>query len=118
MARHEKAALGVEQRLAVDDDASALRPDQAGDDVDQARLARTRAAEQRRHTGLGGEARGEVEGAARMLDVDLEAHVATRRAPMRRASNSEPSSASIEIATDTRVSRNAPASPPGTWVRV
>ena len=31
---------------------AALRPDQAGDDVDQARLARARAAEQRRHAGL------------------------------------------------------------------
>ena len=41
-----------------------------------------------------------------------------RRAPMRRASSSEASSAAIEIAIDTRVSRSAPASPPGIWVRV
>ena len=56
--------------------------------------------------------------AARVLDVDVEAHVATCRAPMRRASSSEPSRAAIEIAIDTSVSRSAPASPPGIWVRV
>ena len=43
---------------------------------------------------------------------------AIRWTPMRRASSSEPSRASMEIAIDTRVSRIAPASPPGTWVRV
>ncbi|CAO4134642.1 hypothetical protein OFEAOIEE_LOCUS2376 [Methylorubrum extorquens] len=37
---------------------------------------------------------------------------------IRRASPSEATSASIETATEIRVRRKAPASPPGTWVRV
>src|SRR5580698_10559198 len=48
MAWHEHTALGVDQGLAIDDDAPALRPDESGDDIDQGRLARARAAEQRR----------------------------------------------------------------------
>src|SRR5262249_25059654 len=114
----EHAARRVDQRRAVDDDAPALRPDQAANDVDQGRLARARAAEQRRHAGLCGELRGQPEAAARMLDVDVEAHAARWRAPIRRASSSEPSKAAIEMAIDTRVSRRAPTSPPGTWVKV
>ena len=116
--RHEDAALGIDQRLAIDHDAAAVRPDQAADDIDQRRLARARAAEQRRDAGLRGEARGEAKLAERVIDVDVEAHVATRGAPMRRASSSEASRAAIEIATETSVRRSAPASPPGTWVRV
>ena len=118
MARHEDAALGVDKHLAVDGDAAAVGPDQAADDVDQGRLARARAAEQRRQPGRGREARGDAEAAARVVDVDVQAHAAIRWTPMRRASSSEPSRASMEIAIDTRVSRIAPASPPGTWVRV
>ena len=59
-----------------------------------------------------------LEAAARVVDVDLQAHAAIRWTPMRRASSSEPSRASMEMAIDTRVSRIAPASPPGTWVKV
>ena len=115
---HEQAALRVDQRLAVDHDAAAVGPDQAADDIDQRGLARARAAEQRRHAGLRDEACGQAKRVARMIDVDVEAHVATRGAPMRRASSSDASRAAIEITTETSVSRSAPASPPGTWVRV
>ena len=118
MARHEDAALGVDKHLAVDGDAAAVRPHQAADDVDQGRLARARPTEQRRQAGRGREARGDAEVVARVVDVDFQAHAAIRWTPMRRASSSEPSRASMEIAIDTRVSRIAPASPPGTWVRV
>ena len=118
MPRNEDAALGVDQHLAVDGDAAAVRPHQAADDVDQGRLARARPAEQRRQPGRGREARVDPKAAAQVIDVDFQAHAAIRWTPMRRASSSEPSSASIEIAIETSVSRIAPASPPGTWVKV
>ncbi len=91
---HEDAVLGVDQHLAVDGDAAAARaspgrrrcrptcscpspngPNSAG------------------QAGSGREARADAEAAARMVDVDLEAHAAICRTPMRRASSSEPSSA-------------------------
>ena len=64
-----------------------------------------------------------LDAGARAIDVDVEAHVApylacSGRAPTRRASSSEASSAPIEITTEIRVRRIAPASPPGTWVKV
>src|SRR5471030_2424904 len=115
---HEHVAFSIDQRLAVDDHLAALWPDQAGHDVDQRGLARARAAEQRSHAARRDEARVEREVAQRVMDVEFEAHVATRRAPIRRARNSDPSSAAIEITMDTSVSRSAPASPPGTCVKV
>ena len=51
-------------------------------------------------------------------DVDGQRHSTSRRRLARRASSSEASSASIEIATETSVRRSAPASPPGTCVKV
>ena len=48
VARDVDAARGVEQRLAVEDDAAARRAEQAGDRVDHRGLAGARAAEQRR----------------------------------------------------------------------
>src|SRR5262249_16948678 len=92
---HELAALGVDQRLALDRNAAAVGPDQAANDIDQRRLARTRAAEQCRDPGWRGEARSQAKRVARMIDVDVEAHVAILGAPMRRASSSEASRAAI-----------------------
>ena len=115
---HEDAALGVDQHLAVDGDLAAIGPDQAAHDIDQGGLARARAAEQRRQSRGCRKTRAETEALARMVDIDLQAHAAICRTPMRRAKSSEPSSATIEMAIDTRVSRIAPASPPGICVRV
>src|SRR6267154_1345795 len=52
--RHVDAAPAVEYRLALDRDAPALRPQDAGDGIDDGGLARSRAAEKRRDavTGL------------------------------------------------------------------
>src|SRR5260221_2537762 len=61
---NEYAARGIDQRLAIDHDAAAVGLDQAADDIDQRRLARPRAAEQRRDAGLGNEARGQAKGVA------------------------------------------------------
>src|SRR5438094_6603245 len=118
MLGNERAAPGVDQHLAVDGDLAAVGPDQAADDIDQRGLARARAAEQRRQARRRREARAELEAVARMVEVDVEAHAAICRTPMRRASSSEPSSAAMEIAIDTRVSLSAPESPPGICVRV
>src|SRR5262249_26803699 len=118
MLRHEDASLRVEQGRAIDRDAPAAGPDQAADNVDQRRLPRAGAAEQCSDRGLRDEARGQSKILSRMVDVDVEAHVATRGAPIRRASSSEASRAVMEIATEISVSRSAPASPPGTWVKV
>ncbi len=118
MLGHEDAAFGVDQHLAVDGDPAAIGPDQPAHDVDQGGLARARAAEQGRQSGGRRKTRDEMEGLARMVDIDLQAHAAICLTPMRRAKSSEPSSATIEMAIDTRVSRIAPASPPGICVRV
>ena len=53
-----------------------------------------------------------------VIEIDLETHVVIPRAPMRRASSSDPSRASIEMAIEIRVRRSAPASPPGICVSV
>ena len=72
--RHEDAALGVDHRDVVHDDAALVGPDQAGDDVDQRGLAGARAAEQRGEPAVGREARIEAEAPQPMLDVDGERH--------------------------------------------
>ena len=74
MRRHEDAARGVDERLAVDDDPAAVGPDQAGDEVDQRRLAGAGAAEQRRHPAFAREARVEREVAEPLLDLDEDRH--------------------------------------------
>ena len=87
--RHEQAAFGVGQRLAVDDDAAMLRADQPGDDVDQRCLARAGAAEQRGQPALGRERGVEHEGAEAVADRDLD-HVSGRAPGGRRARRPAP----------------------------
>ena len=109
---------GVDERDAVERDAALVRPDQPGDDVDERGLAGARPAEQRDEPAAGLEAGIEQELAQAMLDVDCQRHSTSRRRLAQRAISSEASKASMEIATDTRVRRSAPASPPGTCVKV
>ena len=119
VAGNEHPAFGVDEHLAVNGNAASCRANEAADDVDQRRLARPRAAKQRREAGLGGEACREPEVLTDVIDVDVQAHAtAVRRAPIRRASTSDPRSASMDIAIDISVRRSAPASPPGTCVKV
>ncbi len=115
---HEHAARGVDQRRAVDHDATALGAQKSGDDVDQRALAGAGAAEQRGQPSRRHEAGIEGECSQPMGDADLEAHSDHDRWPTRRAISSDMSSAPIEIAIETRVRRSAPASPPGIWVKV
>ncbi len=63
MARHEYAPFDIDQGLAIDDYLAVLWSNQAGDDIDEARLAGAGAAEQCGQTWLGREARIEVEAA-------------------------------------------------------
>ncbi len=60
-----------------------------------------------------------LEGALSVPDTNLQrrAHPAMRRLT-RRAITSEANSAATEMAIEISVSRSAPASPPGTWVKV
>ena len=116
--RHEHARVRVDQHPAVEDDAGLPGAHQAGDDMDERGLAGARAAEQRRQAVAAAKARVEVEIAEPVPRGDLEHHRPWMRRVTWRASSSEASRASSEIATATRVSRRAPASPPGICVRV
>src|SRR5262249_1340039 len=116
--RQRDPARRIEQHRAIDRDAPALRPREAGDDVDDRGLAGARAAEERRHPGACREAQVEREGAEATRDLDLEDEARESRRPMRRARSSAKSSAAIESTTEMTVRRNAPASPPGTCVRL
>ena len=116
--RHEHAGVRVEEDDTVDRDPSPLRAHETGDGVDQRRLARSGTAEERRQSSFGAERSLQMERALPMRDVDLQAHSAAILRRTTRAMSSEQSKASIETAIDTSVNRNAPASPPGTCVKV
>ena len=118
MLRNEYPSVGIDQHGIVEDDPAAVGANDTGDDIDQRRLARAGAAEERREPPFGNEACLEQKGSKSVRDVDREAHSVHIFRPTRRASNSEMTTADIEIAIDTSVSRNAPVSPPGICVRV
>ncbi len=115
--RHEAPLLGIDQADAVDRDAAARRPHQAGDQIDDRALAGAGAAEQGREARSAGEARVEREAAELMVDVERQHQAPDNRRPIRRASISAASSAVIEITTEMIDKRSAPSSPPGTWVK-
>ncbi len=117
MRRQPDARLRVGQHRAVGDDPGALGPDEARDRVDEGRLARSRRAEDRRDAGRRLEGGVEPERALPMRDRDGERHAAIRRAT-RRASHSDRARAASDTTTEISVRRIAPASPPGTCVRV
>ena len=118
MAWHVDPLRGVEQRLAVEDDPAAGRAEQAGDGVDHRGLAGARPTEQCRDAGVGGEADIEVQCAEPAGDSDLEHQMPRTIRATGRASSSEASIAANARPIDTSVSRKAPDSPPGTWVKV
>ena len=116
VARDPGPGGGVGQYLAIDHDPAPVGLLQPGDQVEYGRLARTRGPEQ------GGDARArleadvDIEFPAPVADVDLQRHRDALPLRTRRASHSETTSATSEIAMDTAVRRSAGASPPGTWV--
>ena len=116
--RHEDAALGVDEDLAVHADPRAVGPDQPGDGVDDRRLAGARVSEQRGQPPGRLERRVDLNVAEPVRDVDLEAHRRPNRLAAWRDSNSERSSAAIEMTIEIVIRRIAPASPPGTCVKV
>ena len=120
MLRQDNTAFGVDQRLAIDADMTGIGADQPADDIDQRGLARARAAEQGCQASVGGEGGIEREVAEPVADGDVESgrHSISIRRPTIRAIHSEKKSAATEIAIEISVSRSAPASPPGTWVKV
>src|SRR5919199_1789071 len=63
--------------------------------------------------GVDQDARVQLEGPEAMADVDRKTHSIHHFWPTRRASNSDTTSAAMEMAIDTSVSRMAPRSPPG-----
>src|ERR1700730_17302789 len=116
--RDVDALIGGEQHLAANRDAPAIGPRQPGQQVDERRLARAGAAEQRGDAGGGrGEARLEQKGAEALLDVDLDQATPRTRRSRRRARSSGTTSPPIASSTDSRARRQAAVSPPGAWVR-
>ena len=97
--RHVDARRAVEQHVAVERDAAAVGPQQAGDHVDDAGLAGAGRPEQRGRAAVGRERGVERELAELLFDVDRQhAHAAvTARAQARRANHSDAISAASEM---------------------
>src|SRR5262249_48827294 len=108
----------IDEHGILDRHPTVLGADQTGDDVDERRLPGARPAEECDEPASRLKACLEQERAQPVPDVDDKRHSTSSRRLTIRAMSSEASSASRAIATDTRVSRSAPASPPGTWMRV
>ena len=117
--REIDSALTVEERLAVDDDAPAQRTGDPGQRIDQARLARARAAEQADDRRVGLECNLEPEVAQHLRDVDIDHDRAPRTtAVFRRAIHSAATSATNERMTAITLRRSAWGSPLGVCVYV
>src|SRR5262252_7837683 len=114
--RHVDAALTVEERGLVDDDAAPLRPGDAGERVDKTGLARSRSPEKAHDRSLGTKCHFQPEAAQLASDVDVDHSRAARCG--RRATHSAATSAARDKATAIALSRQADASPPGTCVNV
>ena len=114
--RHIDPPLVVEQHDVVDRDHPAVRPEEAGDQVDEGGLARPRSPEKRGHQPRTRE--GDVEGefADRLPDIDAEGHAPTSLRARRRDRASDTRSAAKAIAIAIAVRRRAGPSPPGTCV--
>ena len=101
---------------------TAIRPSsgrlEPADQVDQRGLARAGRPEERGQPAGALEGGVEREGAEPVADLDRQRHSMSMRRLIRRAKTSEATSATMAMAIETSVSRSAPASPPGTWVKV
>ena len=115
---NEDARCRIGQHAPIGDDPALIRAQQPADQIDQRCLAGARRAEKRCQPPARLEGRVEREGAEPAADVDLEAHSISIRLPTRRAITSEAISATMAMTIEMRVRRSAPASPPGTWVKV
>ena len=115
--RQVDATLRVDEHRIADADPGEIRADESGDDVDQRGLAAARGAEYCGDAARALEPDVEADASQFVADGDREAH-AVIRCPARRARNSETSRAPSEMAIEMAVSLRAPASPPGTCVRV
>ena len=111
--------VGVEQHRVVERDRSAIRREQAGDHIDDRRLARARRPEQRRGAArrLEAHAQASARRAASPRRRRARSYSPWKRIAARRASHSEAKSAANARAIAIRTSRPAAASPPGTWVK-
>ena len=108
----------VEEDVPVDRDPPAIRPDETRQGVHQRRLAGAGRPEEGHVPSVAREARVERERAQPQADVHFQRHGDVTRLPTARARNSEVRRARAEMAIATRERRIAPASPPGTWVKV
>ncbi len=108
VARHVDAPSGVEQGLAVEQDAATVRPQETGDAVDDRGLAGTRTAEQGRDAVRGREGDVEIQRAQAARDLDLEHQMPRTIRATGRASSSEAIIAAKARAIDTSVRRRAP----------
>src|SRR6185295_20202123 len=95
-----------------------VRIDQSCNGIDDRCLAGTRPSQQRNQPIHRLEPGVEGKISQPMADVDGDSHSISSRRLAWRAISSEASSASMAMATETMVNLSAPASPPGTWVKV
>src|SRR5690606_20286193 len=116
--RHEDVLLGIHQHATVHGNPATLRSGQPRNDVDERGLAGTGRTEQRGETARTPKARLQREGALPVDNVDIQRHVGRNPRSTRRARISDRTSAAMEMMTEINVSLRAPASPPGTWVKV
>ena len=114
--RHEAAALDIEQDLAIDHDTTPIGLEQTGQYRQHRRLAGTRSSEERERLAVAGKAAIEAKAAPVDEGLELDHDSPETRRRTRRASHSEPASATKDSSTETAVRRSAPASPPGVCV--
>ena len=115
--RHVNACGRVVQRFAVERDDAAVRPQQAGDHVDQRGLAGAGRAEQAGDAALAFERGFKRELAELLGDVDAQhGQFPCRRLVARRANHSEAIRALIAITMEISTSRAAAVSPSGVWI--
>ena len=115
--RHVDACGRVVERFAVERDDAAVRPQQAGDHVDQRGLAGAGRAEQAGDAALAFERGFQREFAELFGDVDAQhGQFPCRRLVARRANHSEAIRAPIAITMEISTSRAAAVSPSGVWI--
>ena len=105
--RHEDAAFGIGEHVAVDFDATPVGAGKTGDDPDKRGLARTGWAEEGGEPAVAPELDLQTKVAEAMVDVDLDRHLRTSRRAALSARYSDAMIADIEMAIEMRVRRMA-----------
>src|SRR6202040_2217959 len=112
---NKDVGAGIDDHLAIDCDAAGLRPNEAGDRIDDGRLAGARRPEECRDAAeLDVKGGIERETALRVTERNLDRH-APSAARMRRSANPARITPMSASATERPARRAASISPPGCW---